>query len=309
MANKLNATVFLINGFLESGKTTFIKNAILNDPEIEKERVLIICCEQGEEDFSELPGKIYVHEVEEKQDFTSELLIELDKKYRPTYVIIEYNGVWGMQTAYSARIPDGWQIAQQMTIIDATTFKSYFSNMKSIFADMLGSSSTVFVNRCTGDDDFKYYKDSIKICSPNTEIVYISDQEGIMDITLEEDLPYNLDDDVIELDDQSYTTWYIDMLDNIQRYIGKTVDYIGQTVKPDYFRKDYFSVGNMVITCCEDDMQFLGFVCHYDGAESLQEGGYVKVRGQVRVEYAPEYEQQGPVIYLNQVIPVSPPEK
>ena len=41
--------VYLINGFLESGKTTFIKTT-LEDPEfINGDRILLLVCEEGEE--------------------------------------------------------------------------------------------------------------------------------------------------------------------------------------------------------------------------------------------------------------------
>ena len=44
--------VFLITGFLESGKTTFIKE-IFNDPEFyDGEKILLIVCENGVEAVS-----------------------------------------------------------------------------------------------------------------------------------------------------------------------------------------------------------------------------------------------------------------
>ncbi len=302
--------VFIINGFLESGKTTFIKNAIINDPKMKKEKVLIVVCEEGEVEYENLPDNMKVHVIEEKEDVRSDVFGKLNEKYKPTFVIIEYNGVWGMQTLYQTPMPKAWGLADQMTIIDATTFESYFNNMKSIFADMLRSSTSVIMNRCTRADNFKMYKDNIKRTSPQTEIMYVSDSEGILDIMLEEDLPYNLSDEVIVLDKDTYVTWYIDMIDNPSRYEGKKVEYIAQAARPDYFRDGYFLTGNMVMTCCEDDMQFLGFVCKYDKADMIDEGGYVRVRAEIHTEHAPEYdEEEGPVLHAVSVAPVSKPKK
>ena len=45
--------VFLITGFLESGKSTFVKE-IFNDPEfVEGENITLIVCEDGIEEYEE----------------------------------------------------------------------------------------------------------------------------------------------------------------------------------------------------------------------------------------------------------------
>lgn len=309
MADKRKGPVFVINGFLESGKTTFIRNAILRDPNILKEQVLIIVCEEGETEYDSLPKNIDVYTIDEKDKLTSNVFTGLCKNYEPTYVIIEYNGVWGMQTLYNTKMPYEWALAQQITIIDAKTFESYFSNMKSVFADMLRNSSRVFMNRCTRNDDFKFYKDNIKSCAPRTDIAYVSDEEGRMDIIFDEDLPYDINSEVISINKDNYLIWYVDTLDNVNRYLEKTVEYVGIVAKPDYFRQGYFVVGNEVMTCCEDDMQFLGFVCKYDKAEFLKEGNTVKVQGKIHYEFAPEYESEGPVLYIKKATSMTKPHQ
>ena len=189
------------------------------------------------------------------------------------------------------------------------TFDSYFNNMKSFFADMLRSSSMVIVKRCEIDEDFKHFRDIIRPCALQAEILYMNDEEGIMDITLEDELPYSLESDVIELHSDTYVAWYIDMMDNIERYIGKTVEFTALVGKPDYFRTDYFMAGNMVMTCCEDDMQFFGYVCHYDKAPELEEGCYIKLRAQIDCDFTPEYEEEGPVLYAESVTVLPKEEK
>lgn len=301
--------VFIINGFLESGKSTFIQNAIIRDPKMQKEKVLLIVCEEGEVDYENMPSNVVLHTIEDKEQIASDVFAKLREKYRPTYVIIEYNGVWGMQTLYNTKLPKGWRAADQITIVDGETFTGYYANMKGIFADMMRKSSSVIINRCQRTDDFAAYKNNVKMANPQADIIYVNDEEGIMDIMLEEDLPYNLDDPVIELDKDTFVVWYIDMVDNIDRYIGKTVEYVAQVAKPDYFREDFFFPGNQVMTCCSEDMQFLGFVCQYDKANTLKEGGYVRVRAEVRKEFAPEYEEEGPVLYAKSVAQIARPKK
>lgn len=301
MSKVKQVPTFVINGFLEAGKTTFIRNAIIGDPKLKKETILVICCEEGEIEYEPLPKNVIIHMLEEKEELEEDLFIKLNEKYNPSYVLIEYNGVWGMQSLYNTKLPSSWTLVDQMTIIDATTFESYFNNMKSIFADMLRSSTVVILKRCTRDDDFKFYRDSIRPCALQADIMYMSDEEGVMDIMLEDELPYSLESDEIVLTDETFVIWYIDMLDNIERYMGKTVEFTALVAKPPYFRPNVFHAGNMIMTCCEDDMQFFGFVCEYDKANELTEGGYVRVRAQVGFDFTPEYEEEGPVLYAQSV--------
>lgn len=309
MANERVVPLFVVNGFLESGKTSFISEVILTDPRLEKERVLVIVCEEGIEEYEDLPANIRIYPVENKEDITTELFATLRRKYDPTYVIIEFNGVWGMQTLYNTRIPENWGLAYQLTVIDATTFNGYFANMKSIFADMLRNSTRVFFNRCTRDDDFKFYKDSVKSCSPMAEIAYINDEEGMMDIIFEDELPYDLSADVIQISKDDYMVWYIDSMENESRYDGKTFEYEGIVLKPETCSEGSFIVGNEVMTCCEDDMQFFGFLCKYEKADFVKEGNTVKVLGEMKYEYAPEYGFKGPVMYLKKATTIANQKK
>ncbi len=299
--NNKRVPLFVINGFLESGKSTFIREAILRDPELAKERVVIICCEEGEVEFDDLPNYIHICVFENKSDYTSDALLDIDEKYRPTYVIIEYNGVWGMNLLYDTPMPYAWNMIAQFTVINAETFDVYFNNMKSIFTDMLRLSSRVYMNRCTRDNDFKLFRDSIKACAPRTEIMYMSDEEGPLDITLEDDLPYDLNSEVIVLTKDSYIIWYADMLDYPERYLGKTVEFSAQASVPKYCREGYFVAGNMVMTCCENDLQFFGVLCKYDGVNFPKNESNIKLRAEIRYEFAPEYGKKGPVLYVSKV--------
>ncbi len=291
----------MVNGFLESGKTTFIQNAILRDPGMDREKVLIVCCEEGELEYEDLPDNISVHLVEDKTELDDGLLRKLRQMYSPTIVIFEYNIIWGMDIFYKLTLPEPWVAAEQLSIIDAENFGGYFANMRSIFADMLRNTFRVFINRCTRQDDFKFYKDSVKACAPRAELIYLSDREGVLDIMLEEDLPYNINDPTIRITEENFLTWYIDMLDNKDRYEGKTVEFEAIAAKPDHFRKGYLYAGNDVMTCCEDDMQFLGFLCRYKLSENIDADMRIRVKGVVHNEFAPEYGSVDPVIEVTEL--------
>lgn len=86
--------VYLVNGFLESGKTSFIQET-LSDPYFsDGGKTLLIACEEGEEEYDLHILESYDTElvqVEDKAEFTPEFLEECRKKYKPTQVMIEYS--------------------------------------------------------------------------------------------------------------------------------------------------------------------------------------------------------------------------
>ena len=88
--------VYVFMGFLESGKTTFVKDTLLDRSFTGGEKTLLLVCEDGEEEYDEKELKknnIYVEYIEEDQ-LTTEHLLDLQDKYKPESVMIEYNGMW-----------------------------------------------------------------------------------------------------------------------------------------------------------------------------------------------------------------------
>ena len=64
----------------------------------------------------------------------------------------------------------------------------------------------------------------------------------------EEDLPYKLDAPIIELDNEGFGIWYLDCMD-LDRYIGKTIQFVGMVLIPEEFPEGYFIPGRMAMTC------------------------------------------------------------
>ena len=50
------------------------------------------------------------------------------------------------------------------------------------------------------------------------------------------------------------------------------------------------------MTCCAEDMAFLGFACEYPDTGSLKERQWVKVTAKVAKEYFEDYGSEGPVL-------------
>lgn len=301
-------SVYIINGFLESGKTEFISYT-LGQPYFHiKGKTLLILCEEGEieyDDFLLRSSRTELELIEDEEDFTPSHLIELEKKHKPERIIIEYNGMWNYK---NMKLPWHWTVEQQVTTIDASTFPMYYNNMKTFLAEMVRKSELIIFNRCDGIEDLNSYKRNIKAINQKADIVF-ENSDGEVNEIMEDDLPYDLGDELLELDNQAYGIWYLDSLDHLERYIGKKVQFTGMVLKPGSFPKGYFVPGRMAMTCCADDMAFLGVACAYEGAEDLEEKQWVRVTALVRKEYFADYGGEGPILEALNVENAEAPEE
>lgn len=288
--------VYMINGFLESGKTEFITYTLAQPYFQVRGRTLLILCEEGENEYDPMllkQSRTVLEVIDEEEEFVPNRLLELEKKHKPERIIIEYNGMWNYK---EMKLPWHWRIEQQITTIDASTFPMYFTNMKSLLAEQMRKSELIIFNRCDGIEDLSSYKRNVKAINPKAEIVF-EDANGEINEIMEEDLPYDLKADVIELDNEGYGIWYLDSMDHLERYEGKTISFVGMVLKPQQFPKGYFVPGRMAMTCCAEDMAFLGYACAYDGTDSLEDQQWVKVKAKVEKEYFEQYQGEGPVLH------------
>lgn len=300
--------VYVINGFLESGKTEFI-TFTLGQPYFQiKGKTLLLLCEEGENEYDETllkKSRTEVELIEDEEEFEPTHLIELEKKHKPDRIIIEYNGMWNYK---NMKLPWYWKIEQQITTIDGSTFPMYYTNMRSLLAEMVRKSEMIIFNRCDGIEDLNSYKRNIKAVNPSADVVF-EDANGEIDEIFEEDLPYDLKQDVIVLDNMGYGIWYLDAMDHLERYIGKRIQFVAMVLKPENFPKNYFVPGRMAMTCCADDMAFLGYACEYAGADRLEQKEWVKVTATVTREYWEDYKGEGPILHAISVEKTKAPKE
>ena len=107
----LEIPVYIATGFLESGKTSFIKE-ILEDHEFtEGKKVLVICCEEGVEEYEEevlADGNAVLVTVESPEELTTDFLKQLQRQHRQKLTIFEYNGMWKIEKLLEV-LPTWWQ--------------------------------------------------------------------------------------------------------------------------------------------------------------------------------------------------------
>ena len=304
--------VYVFMGFLGSGKTKFSKEVLLDQGFTEGQKSLLLVCEDGEEEYDvkALNDKKIDVEFINEENLTSDHLIELGNKYEPKNVIIEYNGMWELDKIFNIKVPKGWTVVQVISFVDATTFDVYVNNMKKIMMDQLRNADMIIFNRCDENTKKAEYRRSIRAVNRRAQVVF-ENKDGSADNSMDEEvtLPYSLDGDEIVLQDEDFGLFYIDAADNPEKYIGKKVKFRAQVHRPESYGKNAFVPGRFAMTCCANDIAFIGFKCYYGKAATLADREWVYVEGTIDKEYYEEFGGEGPVIIAEDVSVTSKAEE
>ena len=303
--------VYLMTGFLDSGKTQFLKFTLEQDYFQIDGKTLLILCEEGEEEYDPmelLKYGVVIEKVEDQEDLTEEWLEEMSRKHEPERVVVEYNGMWKVSDFEALKLPQGWAIEQKLTTVDASTFQMYLTNLKPLFVEMVRGAELVLFNRCDDIAPLAGYRRSVKVVSPQAEVIF-EDEEGEVENIFEDDVPYDLKAPVIRIEKEDYGIWYVDMMENPDRYKGKVVEFTAKVVKPRSFPSKVFLPGRMAMTCCADDTTFLGYVCKSPYAPKLNPGDWVKVRAKVGFANLSVYRGEGPLLEAEYVETAEPIEE
>ena len=307
MQNK-QVPVYLFTGFLEAGKTQMIQESLENPEFNDGCRILLIVCEEGMEEYD--PSLFFgqnVHRmyIEKEADLTLELLADYNRNHRIDRVMIEYNGMWQLETLYAA-LPHNWMIYQQLMFADARTALSYNANMRSLMVNKLQNADTVIFNRAENADREALHK-LVRGISRMAQIAFEVDDELEYDET-EDPLPFDVNAPVVVIEDRDYALFYRDLGDSMPDWHGRTVKFKGLVARNRELGDKSIVIGRHVMTCCEDDIAFSGLVCNFDRSVSYQTGEWMIVTAKIRVEKHRLYGSEGPVLYATDVALTSEPK-
>ncbi|MCR5626527.1 MAG: GTPase [Lachnospiraceae bacterium] len=309
MFKKKEVLVYLITGFLESGKTSFIKEVISEGQFADGKINLYLSCETGMEEVGNellLQNNFKVREVESEEEITEEFFKKCDSYVRPARVLIEYNGTWDPNTVIEA-FPDHWVLAEGIATVDATSFEQYLANMKQMMTRQFTYADLIIFNRADESTmNLAGYKRKARAVNRRSTVVFEM-KDGTVNNDVKEELPYDLNSDVIEVTDEDYGIWYLDSFENPNTYEGKTVKFKGVVYKPEKAKPNVFIPGRFCMTCCEADITFYGYPCFYEGAPELKEKQVVEVTAKMDVAMSKTAGQDAPYLKAVSIEPADPP--
>ena len=308
---EIRVTIYLITGFLEIGKTSFLNFTLQQDYFYIDGKTLLILCEEGEEEYDMEALKVAntaVEIIEKEEDLTPERLMAMEIIHQPERVIVEYNGMWLASKFEQIQKPEGWGIEQHITCVDASTFQLYMANMKSIFMDMVRNADMVVFNRCKREDPLASYRRGIKVANQRAEIIF-EDEEGELEDIFQDEMPFDIHAPIIDIFPEDYGIWFVDAMDHPETYVDKIVRFKGRALKPRGMGSKFFVPGRTAMTCCADDTTFLGYVCKSAYTPKIPEGSWVEVTAKVAFENRMEYHGEGIVLYAENVSLCEPLEE
>lgn len=303
--------VYLFTGFLEGGKSTFIQGTLEDKRFCDGDRILLLICEEGEVEYE--PDKfasknVFVHTFEDKEEFTTAALAQLYRDYHPKKVVIECNGMWLMEDLYSV-LPDGWLIYQEMLFVDSRSFINYNSNMRQLVVNKLQNCEIVIFNRFDKAFDKMEFHKLVRGISRRCDICYeYADGEVEYD-DIQDPLPFDINAPVINIADEDYAIWYRDLMEELEKYDGKTVKFKGVAAKDRRMPKNLAAIGRHVMTCCVEDIQYAAVAAKGAEAEKCETNAWYVITAKITLEKNALYKSRGPVMNIISLVPSNAPEE
>lgn len=259
--------VYIVSGFLDSGKTSIIHNMLEDEGFSRGQKTLIVVCEEGMEEYDEAQlskQKTQLHMVDSVAEMTPSLFVELNKQYKPERVIIEYNSVFTFDKLNTMQMPAAWELVQIIATIDASTYENYMVNMRQLMTDPMQNADLVLFNRCEEGMPISVWRRQVRAMNNNTNVLFEFTDGHSDDGVSDEDLPYDMKADIIEVADDQFGVFYLDAMDHPERYDGKMLRFKGQAFKDASLPKDFVRFGRYAMTCCADDIACLAFILRGD---------------------------------------------
>ena len=135
------------------------------------------------------------------------------------------------------------------------------------------------------EDKLLSYKRSLMLLNADADYVFQNSNGEVID-TLADELPYDLNSDIIKIEDKDYGVFFIDSYDQKERYNGKKVNLNAVC----YLQADgTVVIGRLAMTCCENDIQLLGFFT--DIKESFKANEWINLTAIVKYEVIEDEEE------------------
>lgn len=293
--------VYLFTGFLESGKTSLIKETLADPNFTDSEKTLLILCEEGVEEYSKewlQKMNTQVITIENQDELTKKFFQNCEWQYEPDRIMIEFNGTWSVATLFNVQLPKEWILLQILATVNAQTFGSSMTNMRSIFYDQLAYCEVVIFNRCDDTCKKSFLRSNIKAINKGAQIIY-EDIYGRINELKEDELPFDVKASDLNILDDDYGLWYMDALENPEKYEGKQVTFKGKVLRRDHDPADTYVIGRMAMVCCGDDTQLIGYLCKSEHADVMVDGDWLELTAKMSIIFDEDY--GGNVPYLLEV--------
>ncbi len=272
----------LVQGFMDSGKTTFIQDCILNDYFHKYGSTLILCFEQGESEYDiaalrERRTEVAFFGDEEEENVTA-FCLRMINEHHPDRIYVEMNA---MMQGLREALPPVMNITYISVWVEWKTMDLYVRNLQQLLNQMVSEAHQVTFRGCPSKDLLAPYSQLFRLM--NHKATYLrQDPMGYHEKAFDLFVPWSLDENEIEITQETYLLFWLDAADHPEHYDGKMIRFTsplevrvsgngigsGSGIQStdrsaasgdrQNAGKDY-SAGRIVMTCCMADLQFMSF--------------------------------------------------
>ena len=189
------------------------------------------------------------------------------------------------------------------TFFKRFTAEGFYHVMNALGADIVFNRAEAVNNDAARQELHKL----VRQASRKWDIAYEFKDGSVAYDDIPDPLPFDINADPIDIPDDDFGIWYMDCQDEPQKYTGKTVRFLAQVCQTNRAGKNSFVPGRFAMTCCVQDIQFVGFPCSYDGYKALEQRAWVKVTAKVGYKFHNIYRGKGPVLTALSVEPAEKP--
>ncbi len=284
----------LVYGFLDAGKTAYIRDCIQNDRFYRRGKTLVLCFEQGEEEYdaealaARNASAAYYDGAEDVGTFCLRAIEE----YRPDRIYVEMNA---MTQDLRERLPACMRIVSAVTWLDWATLPVYFANLRQMIQQMVSVSQQVTFRGCPSKELLEPYAQAFRLM--NRKASYLrQDPMGYHEKAFDLFLPFSPEEKEIVIPEAWFLPLWLDAHDHPEHYDGKTLRFADPLELRRNGESGPWAAGRVVMVCCMADLQFMAFDlvtdadvpeagwAVFDAAAFVAADGY----GQKRLKLKPE---------------------
>lgn len=294
----------IVYGFADAGKTTYIRDCIMNDYFYKYGTTLILCFEQGKESYDEealLERNTHVSYYRDHQnigDFCSEAI----DSCHPGRIYVEMNT---KLPSIRRKLPEVMNVTSTVTRIDWSAIDSFFAANRQLISQMVSESQQITFRGCPSRELLAPYSQDFRLM--NHKASYLrQDPMGYHEKAFDLFVPYSLEKDEITISAKDYLIFWLDAADHPEHYEGKLLCFPDPLELRHVKSNVSYSAGRVVMTCCMADLQFMSFELTATD-KGLSEGGWITMEAFGRVT-ADEYGRKVLKLEPEQLSPAAAPE-
>ena len=207
----------------------------------------------------------------------------------------------------AASKPEGWDVVQVLTTINAQTFNLYVNNMRSLVYNQVVHSDLVIFNRV--DDSMKksFLRNTVKAINGSVQIIY-EKEDGTVNILEDDELPFDTSSSYLEIADHDFGLFCMDMIDHPETYHHKTIKLRGKFIGLDKQIPNGFILGREAMVCCADDTSLVGMVCVHQSAKQFIPNEWLELEGLVELKYDSDVGGDICILYVTDIKVIQPLE-